>query len=122
MCYLIFDFVVPGIKLGRTKATNIINKIVCRVETDNLIELLKLKLFSVLVDESTDLVGDKFLCVLVKFVEDEVERTQLLKMIHLNASDTSAEALFNQFRDFFVSQQVPLQNIIGLSTDNASEM
>lgn len=116
--------VVKGISLARTKTTEVINNVLCKVETSELISILKVIKFSILVDESTDLSMDKYLCILVRYVCPESGNlmTKLLKMLKLEATDTTAENIYRQFKQFFKACDIPLTNIIGLASDGANVM
>lgn len=116
--------VVKGIALARTKATKVINNVLCKVETSQLISILKVINFSILVDESTDLSMDKYLCILVRYICPESGKlmTMLLKMLKLDATDTTAENIYKQFKQYFIACDIPLFNIIGLASDGANVM
>jgi len=49
-------------------------------------------------------------------------RSQLLKLIDLDARDCSAEKLFHAFQSELYKLKIPFSNIIALSCDNASVM
>lgn len=116
--------VVNGISLGRTKATKILNNVLCPVETENLISVLKETLFSILIDESTDIGMHKYLCILVRYVcpKSGVLKTDLLRMLKIQATDTTAENVYCQFKGYITQNKIPLNNIIGLATDGANVM
>jgi len=47
-------------------------------------------------------------------------RTQLIKLLNIDAKDSSAEKLFNAFKCEMSKLQIPFINIVSLSCDNAS--
>lgn len=116
--------VVNGISLGRTKTTKILNNVLCPVETNNLIFLLKNTLFSILVDESTDVGMDKYLCILVRYVCPKSGKlnSDLLKMLKLDATNTTADNIYKLFQKYMCQNEIPLKNIIGLASDGANVM
>ncbi|XP_023309857.1 uncharacterized protein LOC111691381 [Anoplophora glabripennis] len=116
--------VVNDIKLGRTKCTNIIENVLCGKETRDLVEVLKNNYFSVLIDESTDISVQKFLCVLVRFVCPVTKnvKTDLLEMIKLDARLVTSEKLYEHFSRALTDKSIPLSNIIGLASDGANVM
>jgi len=61
---------------------------------------------------------------LVRYVDPETLdiRSQLVKLIDIDAKDCSAEKLFNAFEYEMYKLQIPFLNIIALSCDNASVM
>lgn len=62
-------------------------------------EKLKNRQFSILVDESTDIGNKKNMCVLARFFDDGVIKTELLDIIELNSQDCTAEALYLEFKN-----------------------
>ncbi|XP_066585523.1 SCAN domain-containing protein 3-like [Prorops nasuta] len=118
----------PGILqsmfLGRLKLTNIINNVVCPYETRRITDTLKHQKFSVLVDETSDISNEKKMTLLTRYVDNKslCVQTDLLQLINLDASDCSAEKIFNAFSNELIKKEIPLSNIIGLGCDNASVM
>ncbi|EZA47912.1 hypothetical protein X777_15031, partial [Ooceraea biroi] len=49
-------------------------------------------------------------------------RSQLVKLINIDATDSSAEKLFHAFKCEMWKLQIPFTNIIALSCDNTSVM
>lgn len=60
--------ICKGVNLHRTKVTSVIKNIIAPNEIYETVEIIKKNPFSILVDESTDLTCQKFLCLLVRFV------------------------------------------------------
>ena len=62
--------------------------------------------------------------VFVRYVDPQTlnVRTELLELIHLDASDCSVEKLFTTFRTETWKKQIPFSNILALSCDNTSVM
>jgi len=116
--------IVQDLSLGRLKCTNIVKDILAKRETEKLTEILKTCKFSILIDESTDITDTKFMCVLVKYVSplDKKVKTKLLELLALDATDCSAKRIFHNFKTFFLENEIPLKNIIGMASDNASVM
>lgn len=65
-----------------------------------------------------------FMCVLVKYVSpiDKEVKIQLLELLPLDATDCSAKKIFEIFKAFFLENNISLENIIGMASDNASVM
>lgn len=116
--------IAQSITLNRTKCTSIIKNVLNTVETDETIKNLKNVKFSILVDESTDLTDHKFMCTLVRYVSpiNGLVRTKLLELISLDATDCSAEKIYNAFKNCLKAKDIPLANIIGLASDGANVM
>jgi len=116
--------VVKDITLARNKCTQIVKNVIARREVEKIVETLKTNKFSVLLDESTDISDTKLLCILVKYVSSLNKKvvTQLFALLPLDATNCSADNLYKTFQNCFSKFQIPLQNIIGMASDNASVM
>ncbi|XP_066585186.1 uncharacterized protein [Prorops nasuta] len=116
--------VLQSISLGRTKLKNIINNVLCPYETKRITNKLKNNKFSVFEDESSDITNEKKITLLTRYVDNRSLRvhTELLQLINLDASDCSAQKIFNSFSSELIKKEIPLAQIIGLSCDNASVM
>lgn len=112
------------LELHRTKCTSIINKIIAPVETSDITDIILKNPFSVLVDESTDISSQKFLCLLVRFVHpnDGTIHTKLLELVSIDARDCSAKSIYSEFKEVLIKKHIPLDNIIGVACDGASVM
>lgn len=116
--------VVRDFSLSRRKCTKIIQNVISKRETEKNIELLKEQRFSILIDESTTISNDKVLCILVKYYNSEQRKciTVLLDMLQLDATDCSAQKIYDAFKKCFQIKEIPLTNIVGMACDNASVM
>lgn len=116
--------VLQGMKVGRTKCGQIITNVLCVREKERIIDNGRHTKFSVYEDETSDSTNDKWLSLVVRYVEPcrLSVRTELLQLIHLDASDCSAEKIFKSFKNQLLKMQIPLQNIAALSCDNAPVM
>lgn len=115
--------ILKDIKLSRRKCTAIVKNVLCKKETNDLVNLLQKNNFSVLVDETTDISNIKQLCILVRYVDSEFKiRTRLLELVTFNAADSSASSLYSTFAKCLLEKEIPLKNITGMSCDGASVM
>lgn len=114
--------ICKDIQLGRTKCTEIIKNVVGKYETDLLAGDLRKMLFSVLVDESTDVGNKKTLCVVVRYAKNFKVNTQLLELVQLNAADCSAAELYKYFKNCLLKHEIPLTNIVAVASDGANVM
>lgn len=89
--------------LGRTKCTAIIENVIAKTETEELVETLKKNHFSVLTDGSTDHTALKSMIVLVKYHSNEDKKVHVdaLELVQLDARDCSAESQFNALKKCF---------------------
>jgi len=60
--------IAQDISLARTKCSHIIKNIIAKRETEKIVDNLKTRYFSILVDESTDISDHKVMCTLARFL------------------------------------------------------
>jgi len=116
--------IAKDMTLNRTKCTSIVKNVIANVESAESLNNLRRLPFSILVDESTDITDHKFMCALVRYMSPTTGRvrTELLELISLDATDCSAEKIYNAFKNCLVSKSIPLTNILGLASDGANVM
>ena len=97
------------LSLGRHKCKNIITKVIAKRETQKTIKELQKRKFSILIDESTDITDEKNMCVLARYVSPTTNKitTQLLDLVYLDATDYSANKLFEAFKELFRNMKIP---------------
>jgi len=80
-----------------------LKNVIAKEIIEMLINYLKTTPFSIFVDESTDIASNKLLCLMIKFVEPTSRKIiiQLLAFLLLDATNCSAERIFEIFKDFF---------------------
>ncbi|KAL6419662.1 hypothetical protein ACFW04_013641 [Cataglyphis niger] len=88
------------------------------------LKILQTHKFSILIDENTDITDTKLLCLLVQYLSptDKKIKTKLLELISLDATDCTANKLFEKFKTILETKQIPLRNIVGMTSDNAFVM
>ncbi|KAK0074971.1 hypothetical protein PV326_012021, partial [Microctonus aethiopoides] len=93
--------VLANMKMGRTKCSNIISNVLCPIETKRVAGKLQNTRFSIVVDETSDIMNMKWMTFLVRYIDELTldVRTQLIKLINLDAKDCGADKLFNCFGD-----------------------
>ncbi|KAG5340317.1 SCND3 protein, partial [Acromyrmex heyeri] len=105
--------------------TNIIfTNVLSSVETERVVDNIQNTKFTIFIDETSDICNDKWMTFLVRYIEPKTldNRTQLVKLIDIDARDCSAEKLYEAFRNEMWTLQIPFTNIVALSCDNASVM
>jgi len=109
--------------LAQKKCKNIITRIIAKHEVQKLVEYLQTCKFSILI-ESTDISNVKMMCILVRFVSPvhKIVTTQLLDLMSIDAKDSSANNIFEVFKNLLQKKEIPLNNIIGMASDNAAVM
>ena len=116
--------VLKCMKMSRTKCKNVITNVLCPVETERVVNKIQNVKFTIFVDETSDICNNKWMTFLVRYVDLETLdiRTQLVKLINIDAKNSGAERLFHAFECEMSKLQIPFSNIASLSCDNASVM
>ncbi|KAM0727925.1 Zinc finger protein 862 [Formica fusca] len=116
--------VLKSMSMGRTKCKSIISNVLCPVETARVVNSIQNTKFTIFIDETSDISNEKWMTFLVRYVDPETLdiRTQLVKLINIDARNSSAEKLFNAFKCEMWKLNIPFLNIVALSCDNASVM
>lgn len=116
------SLIAKNIKCGRTKATKIVKNHFSVEAKGNLVDVLKKTSFSLIADETTDVSSEKALALVARFYCKKEKRTcdKFFGLLKLERSD--AESIFNCIKDHLNNLKIPIANIIGLATDNASVM
>lgn len=114
--------IASDLKCGRTKATETITNVLMNEGVENISKVLSKQKFSLLIDESTDISTQKCLAVVVRYFDFTVGKIKdrYLTMIHL--TNSSAQSIYAALQDFFSKFGIPMQNCVGFSADNASNM
>ncbi|KAL6419339.1 hypothetical protein ACFW04_013922 [Cataglyphis niger] len=101
--------------LERTNLTNIVNNninnnVVYRQEIHRISEILRENKFLIYEDETSDITNDKWLSLMVRYVEPRILHT-----------DCSANKIFQSFENELLKKNISLRLIVGLtiSCDNA---
>ena len=114
--------VVSKIKLKSTKCTQIIKNVLAVEETEKLVNILKTTKFSVLLDESTDITDKKQLSINTHYrcLNTGYTKVQLLDILQLNPLAGTGKEIFAAFEELIDSHEIPWENLVAYSTDNAS--
>jgi len=116
--------IVQDFSLGRLKCASIVKNVIAKREVEKIVTNLRACKFSILIDESTDISDVKVMCILVRYVSPLNKKvlTQLLELIALDATNCSADKLFEAFKNLLQEKEIPIKNIVGMASDNASVM
>lgn len=93
--------IVADLSLARDKCKNIVTEVIAKREIEEIVKNLQTCKFSILIDESTDISETKILCVLVRYVCPNSNKiaTQLLQLLAIDATDSSASKIFGTFKN-----------------------
>lgn len=114
--------VVEQIGFGRTKATSVTNTIVFEEGLAVISRTLRENKFSIIIDETTDISTTKCLAMVVRYFEKNLGRVvdKFFRLIEL--TDFYAKSIYDKIKLFFDTHHIPLENLIGFASDNASVM
>ena len=104
--------------------TCIANNAVCAAETDRMTNILRRQSFSVYPDETSDRSHEKWLSLVVRYVNplyNEI-RVELLQLINVDSSDCSSEKIFTAFEGALSEKKIPISNVCAMSSNHAQVM
>lgn len=116
---------VSQVTCDRTKCTSIIRNVIGEYSFQELVCEMKENIFSLLLDESTDVSEHKSLAIAVRFVREGKDCLNVCDEFLglLPVEDATSESLFNITVKFFNDNDIPYKkNMIALATDNANVM
>lgn len=113
--------IVGSMSMGRRKCQKIISNVLCPVETNRVVDIIKNTKFTILIDETSYISTEKWMAFLVRYVDPETLDThsQLVKLIDIDPKNDSSDKLFDAFEKEMWSMQIPFSNIIAMSCNNA---
>ena len=114
------DVCLKKVKLGKQRASNIIRQVFGKYFMSQVCEILRERMFSVIIDETTDRSTSKQMSVIVQVFREEKVQSLFLDIIEV--TDSSAKGLFTAIKDCFESKQIPLENIVGFCSDTTNVM
>ena len=114
--------IASGVKLKRTKIKRLITNVIGKAVEEKKLASLKGKLFSLLIDESTDLGNDKNLCIVTKSITDDGLSCSTLLLDYVKIKDATAENLFCVFKHCLSKYGLSIKNVVGYCSDNANVM
>ncbi|XP_050311331.1 E3 SUMO-protein ligase KIAA1586-like [Anthonomus grandis grandis] len=124
--------IAKDMQMGRTKCTGIIKNVLGKCCFEELVEELRYKRFSFLIDESTDISSVKNMCVCVRYFSSKCQKvvTRFFSLVQCfsgkNADEANtgatAEVIYNKLIAVFTSSGLPLENIIGFGSDGCNTM
>lgn len=113
--------VVKKLKLGRTKCTGIVKNVLGNVKRDELLNLLRENVFSLMVDESTDRGCTKHLALVARVATSQGIKDAFLTLVPLESA--TADTLYECVKAVFNDANIPYkENMIGFAADGASVM
>ncbi|KAL7299359.1 hypothetical protein TKK_0007929 [Trichogramma kaykai] len=115
---------VGKMKMKHSKCAGVIKNVLYKSAFKKIVDILNEIPYSVLVDESTDVSNTKLFCVSVQYYSFKLKKTvqHFLTFTELDPLNSKASDLFQSFYKFFSENKISLNNLIAVSSDNASVM
>lgn len=114
------------IKCKATKLSGITRNVVAPAETERLCRIVRDTNFTVFVDETTGKVqGNKMMAIVCRYVDPDTwaVQTELIRMLELDPEkESDSEGMFKSFMKVLNELNIPIQNCLCYSCDNASVM
>lgn len=112
--------IAKGIKCCRTKVTSLTKDCIAEEQISEISEKLRLNVFSIIIDETTDISTEKSLAIVARFYDSGECKDKFLGLIKVKSC--GANDIFNAICNYFRNNNIPITNMIGLAADNASVM
>lgn len=114
-------FYILQVTCGRTKSKEVA-KFLGMEGFRYLVKKMQKEMFSMIIDETTDISTEKCLVMVVRQFDTYQGKTQDSFFRLVQPPDGSGEAICNVLLSALEHNEIPLQNFIEFSTDNASSM
>ncbi|XP_026746353.1 uncharacterized protein LOC113507655 isoform X2 [Trichoplusia ni] len=114
--------IIKSVKLGRTKAGNIVKTVLAPILTDELVSKLKRTTFSIIMDETTDISVKKQCALAVIFFDGDelVVHTQFLDMYEVTSG--KGKDLTDALLNWLDNKKIPIKNFVGFASDTTNSM
>ena len=110
------------IKLHRTKCIALIKNVISPELKSDLIQDLQNKKYTLIIDESTDVSTQKYLCILVRYLSDKTNEITTSFLSLIPVQEATGDNIFNLIKNEIESCNQDLKNCIGFASDGASNM
>ena len=116
------DKALALVKLGKQKATNIIQQVLGFDYIREATRLLRLQKFSTIIDETTDVSTRKQLAIVTCYFDTKCFQSKQILLDMAEVEDSTAEGIYSAFKGVFQTLNIPMDNIIGYSSDTTNVM
>lgn len=110
------------IRLHRTKATLLLQKVIAPSINTELRRRLKNVPYSLVIDESTDVSTSKYMAACIRYYNHDARevKTEFLGLVEVPI--TTGEVLFAELKMFLEANDLLLENMVGIGTDGANNL
>ncbi|CAH1114785.1 unnamed protein product [Psylliodes chrysocephalus] len=106
--------------MKRKKATQLVVGVIAPYFKHEIAKDLQSNMFSIIIDETTDISTKKLLILLVRYWKNGLIQDRVFDLIEVR--DASAQGMFNSLKHVLDFYQIPYTNLLGIAADNASTM
>ena len=109
--------------ISRYSITEIIKTCIGDVLREQIVHEMETSPYSLLIDGSSDILGGKFLCVMVRYLQknEEFPTTKLLSILDIGTVSTG-ESFHKQVKELYIHNSNLRNNLIAVCTDNGSNL
>ena len=116
------DNTLKNVSLGKQKATNVIRQVLGFDYLKEAVSTLCSRKFSFIIDETTDKSTAKQLAILATYFDMESFQSKQFLLDMIEVEDGSAKGIYSAVKQSFADLHVPMNNIIGYSSDTTNVM
>lgn len=114
--------IVKDLKIGKGKAQYTTIDIIMKEGLEVMGKILQENKFSLIIDEATDIGTNKCLALVVRYYEISTGKIRDRFLAMLEVTNGTALAMHERIISFFMQYKIPISNLIGFASDNASVM
>lgn len=114
--------IAKDLRCGKGKAQYTTNDLLLEEGLAEMSDILRKNKFSLIIDETTDISTKKCLALVVRYFDNKERKVRDRFLAMLELSNFDAKSIHGTIVDFFDKNEIPLENLIGFASDNASVM
>nr|XP_033339080.1 uncharacterized protein LOC117227710 isoform X1 [Megalopta genalis]XP_033339081.1 uncharacterized protein LOC117227710 isoform X1 [Megalopta genalis]XP_033339082.1 uncharacterized protein LOC117227710 isoform X1 [Megalopta genalis] len=111
---------IENFRLKTSKVRAIIQNVINKAIIERVANILRHTFFSILVDEGTDTKNSKNFAILARYIHENKIHSYVLEYISIKS--VTAEILFKCFEYALAKPNIPIKNVVGVSSSNADVM
>lgn len=116
------DDALKTVKLGKQKATNVIRQVLGFDYLHQAVSTLRSQKFSFIIGETTDLSTSKQLAILATYFDMNSFESKHYLLDMVEVEEDTAQGICLSIKTMFSELHIPMENIIGYSSDTTNVM
>ena len=113
---------LKSVRLRKQKATNIVRQVFAFDYLKEAVTRLRENKFGIIIDEATDKSSLKQLAILATYFDTESFETKNFLVDMVECADGKADSIYKALKETFQEHHIPMENIIGYSSDTTNVM